>query len=1156
MFDLTLEIPAYRVKAQLKDGGLERIFVDLDCYEPMDIMFSEDVWSVEGGCSVERSLCVGGVNPLFQVVFRSNGACRLKWSFTAELYGIVLLDGDTVEVDGNRRVYAPVYFHYDMVKRRCRRTITVVFKGPGECVFQLHMHRDFYQANGFSGVAIVADSKAEDHYKFPIAFLTLGLVPKPKNELLRLMHKYYTPIVVLEEPIEESVEALKYLLENVPINAVVLPKDCEDTLTSICPGLKGKRIIRYDAYADAYSEASRVYGELFGSEPSVEGAVEASGVEGWVKASTYAQLKNLKIADGVGEEFEKKTSEALFNLRVMLEEAIAKDDSPILSANPPFKDLEEYCRKFSEDILGSVSPEKIYGEALSLLYKPRSLTLTVLDEPGLQVALTVVAYAVSRNTPVLTVKSLSQEDRKAVDEGLDKIARLPGKRQFVTGECRAISNIMRKYIDSSRLRGYFYVSLFTEPQALYELLKVDERYLALDYAFGRLTGLKPTDALKLASSSILTSINPPMKMNACSIGVGDGDNKGLDVAIMAMATIPYNTFKTSPGFGVEPKLYLKPIYHRNRLKELMDRLFEYFLDEEVRGGVQNSFSRIGKPLLEKSLKNFKLVFMFFHGGRDDGGFFLKTGKLAKLYDRDILRLKPFYSKPFIVLFACRAGMANLNTNVGLATVLISRGAIGVIANPIPISVDVAHRFTTHIPGDLLDAGLASLVARCNSFLESLDPQLLLFILYGEPSQPIIPSHILSLLRLIDTLLREHNTSEAPLLKSLSSGLIAKLSRFIAGLLEKDGRLHRLSGLQINYSRAIELYTKGCERLFKAYFLNRYGFDYGREDSIVKVKELTEAAVGDFREASKHPRLSYAEAHALEAEAVKALSEAYLSRLEVIRLMETGGDPGLVKHKALEAGRLYMDASELYIRAADASGLEYNRVRYLDQARMCKACALEMEKFINLIDGRLVDAGDKMLESYLKLPKTEFSLDKILVYLFIARSAYKDALNSSLGDGFLRLKRDMANMLFRHILLLKWLSGMGYGLERVREGELCDDLKLSSEALKYLGKLVKKAEKISITYENRLKDLEGEDLETIYRVKCCKSKFKIHTYVAYTYKMLKDLGIKLNLKLAWKSLGLPVLEDFEKYLEAWHRGFQSIFKLELLKLLELCGVDED
>jgi hypothetical protein len=1190
VFDLILKIPAYRLGLSVDEHSrLERMFVDSRGYEPMDIMFSEDVWSVEGGCSVERSVGVGGVNPLFQVVFRSNGACRLKWSFTAELYGIVLLDGDTVEVDGGRRVYAPVYFHYDMVKRRCRRTITVVFKGPGECVFQLHMHRDFYQVNGFSGVAIVADSKAEDHYKFPIAFLTLGLVPKPKNELLRLMHKYYTPIVVLEEPIEESVEALKYLLENVPINAVVLPKDREDMLTSICPGLKGKRIIRYDAYADAYSEASRVYGELFGSEPSLEGAVEASGVEGWVKASTYAQLKNLKIADGVGEEFEKKTSEALFNLRVMLEEAIAKDDSPILSVNPPFKDLEEYCRKFSEDILGSVSPEKIYGEALSLLYKPRSLTLTVLDEPGLQVALTAAAYAVSRNTPLLTVKGLSREDKEAVEEHLRRFARagieVGGSVLFQyalhralrevkdkdeaferawheTGmklvyeiekrEVGAISEIMGRYVDPGKLKGYFYVSLFTEPQALYELLKADGSYLALDYAFGRLTGLKPTDALKLASSSTLTSINPPMKMNACSIGVGDEKDPVLDATIMAMATVPYSAFKTKPELGVEPKLYLKPIYHGDRLGELMDRLGKISWVKDVEADVQKSFSRIGKTLLEKSLKDFKLVFMYLHGGRDNMGFFLKLGRGSRLYDRDILSFKPFESEPFILLLACRAGMADINTNVGLATALISRGAIGVLANPVPIRVNTAHRFAMKMLTYLTIAGSASRAARRVSFVESLDPQHLLFILYGDPNQTIIPSHISSLERLKNILTSEFNTSENPLLKSLALGLNAKLDGFIAGLLERDKRLHQQPDWFIEYIRAIESYRKGGELSYEAALLT----EYEREDFVRKAMELAEWAVDAFKDASKrlellNKKLSHRfEAEALKAEASKTSYKASLSKLEAFRLMKAGGDKGLVKDKASEAKRLYMEASKLLIEAAEkclASEDKHDQGMCLDDARVCEASALSMEAFISHIDGRLVDSGDKMLEGYLKLPKTEASLNEILVYLFSAFLAYALALRSGLGDGILRLKLRMADLLFGHNLLLKWLLERGYGLERVRASELCDDFKPSSEALKYLEELVEKAEEISITYKDDSFEYSLEDLETVYKVECCKSETYINTYVAYTYLILKELGLKLDeyskpeaLKLAWESLGLPVLEGFEKYLETWYMGFQNTF----------------
>jgi len=1179
-----LKIPAYRLGLSVDvHGRLERVFVDLSGYEPMGIVFSEDSWSVDGGFNVERSLCVGTINPLFQVVFKSKGACRLVWNFTAEFYGTVLLDRDFVEVDGGCKTYVPIYFYYDMVKRICRRTVNVVFKGPGECVFQLHMHRDFYYANGFSGVVIVVDPRAKEHYKLPVALLTLGLVPKPKTELLRLMHKYYTPIVVLEEPIEESVEALKYLLENVPINAVILPEDRGDALVSRCPGLKDKKIIRYDAREDAYSEASRVYGELFGSKPILEGSVEASDVKGWVEAAAYAHLKSLKIADGLGGEFEEKTSEALFNLRVMLEEAVSKDGDTVLSVNPPFKDLEEYCLRFSEDILGLVSQKEIYDKALSLLYRPRSITVTVLDEPGLQVALTAAAYSVSRNTPLLTVESLSQEDREAVEKRLGEFAgterkikdslfqdaflkaiimERKGKDEALKiarmkvemREIKAISNIMKNYIDPDRLKGYYYISLFTEPQALYELLEAGGRCLALDHAFGRLTGLKPKDALKLASSSTLTSINPPMEMNACSIGIGDEKDPGLDAAIMAMATIPYHSFKKTPELGVEPKLYLKSIYHRGRLEELIARLIEYPWFEDVKADVEKSLRRIGKPLLEKplleeSFKKFKLIFMYLHGGRDSVGFFLKTGRRAKLYDRDIIGFKPFESKPFIVLFACRAGMADLNTNVGLATALISRGAVGVLANPVPISVDVAHRFAWKMLDYLSDAGKASQLARLKSFADSLDPQHLLFILYGEPSKTMIPQHTSSLFGLDDILAFEFNilafesnTSEDSLLRfllrSLASGLRAKLIRFTAGLLERDRRLHRQPDLFIKYMRAFESYVKGEERLQKVNFLTRYR----REDSIKRAIDLAEKTVEDFKKASEHPRLSDAEACASEAEASKTFYKARLSMLEAFRLMEAGGDRGLVKDKASEAGRLYRDASKLLIEAADkfrAGRLERDRGRCLDNARICEAYgSLRMEAFISHIDGRLIDEGNRMLEAYLKTPKTEAYLDGILDFLFKACSAY----DSGLGDGVLKLKLAMAYLLFRHSLLLKRLSGMGYRLERVRAYELCDDFKPPPEALKHLEELVEKAEETSINYEDHLFKYSLEELKTIYLVEYCKSISEIHTYVAYTYLILKSLSLKLDdysnpeaLKQAWESLSLPALEGFEKYLETWHKG---------------------
>jgi hypothetical protein len=420
----TFEIPAYRLGLFVDEyGRLVKVFVQLEGYEPMDILFQEDSWIVDGVCPVDRRVEVGDVNPLFQVVFKSSGACKLTWTFTAEFYGIVLPDGDFIEVNEGCRVYSPIYFHYDMVKRKCKRTITINFKGRGECIFQLHIHKDFYLANGFSGIAILTYAGVKEHYKFPIALLTLGLVPKPRIEALKLIHKYYTPIIVLDESNEEDfIDALKYILENMPINVVIIPEEYADTLTSKYPMLNEKRVVKYDAYANAYKEAIKVYKELFSSEPNLDGGIEVTGVKGCIEVATYAHLKNMKIVDGVGEDFNEKTSKELFNLRVILEETILKDSSIILSIPPPFKDLKEYCKKFSEDILGLVSPDEIYSEALKLLYKPRSITVTVFDELTLQVALIATAYAVSRNTPVITVEQLSQEDKEAIEEHLKKFA--------------------------------------------------------------------------------------------------------------------------------------------------------------------------------------------------------------------------------------------------------------------------------------------------------------------------------------------------------------------------------------------------------------------------------------------------------------------------------------------------------------------------------------------------------------------------------------------------------------------------------------------------------------------------------------------------------------------------------------------------------------
>jgi hypothetical protein len=77
---------------------------------------------------------------------------------------------------------------------------------------------------------------------------------------------------------------------------------------------------------------------------------------------------------------------------------------------------------------------------------------------------------------------------------------------------------------------------------------------------------------------------------------------------------------------------------------------------------------------------------------------------------------------------------------------------------------------------------------------------------------------------------------------------------------------------------------------------------------------------------------------------------------------------------------------------------------------------------------------------------------------------------------------------------------------------------------------------------------------MYWVECLKNldefkRLSIHTYVIYTYLMLKYLGFNLEefskpeaLKQAWKEkLKLPILEGFEEYHEEWHRKLLAVLR---------------
>ncbi|RLG17391.1 hypothetical protein DRN63_02965, partial [Nanoarchaeota archaeon] len=199
-----------------ENGRLGKLRIDRSGYEPLDIEFLEDEWSFRGS-QVVRFVTADPFCEVFRVVFRSSGRSEVRWRFKVRFYGIVLPESSSIIVEDGARVYVPIYFHYDMVERRCERVFTIRFEGAAECILHIHVHRDIMLVNNFSGFLIIA---SRNDYRFPIAFLTLGVPPKPSDERLRLLHKYYTPLLTVD-----AIEALDYILERAPIKTVIAPKD-------------------------------------------------------------------------------------------------------------------------------------------------------------------------------------------------------------------------------------------------------------------------------------------------------------------------------------------------------------------------------------------------------------------------------------------------------------------------------------------------------------------------------------------------------------------------------------------------------------------------------------------------------------------------------------------------------------------------------------------------------------------------------------------------------------------------------------------------------------------------------------------------------------------------------------------------------------------
>ncbi|MEM0358010.1 MAG: hypothetical protein QXL77_06530 [Candidatus Bathyarchaeia archaeon] len=1115
------KIVAYNLSALVDESSrVRKIFVDLDGYEPLDIVFNRDHWRVRGSASVERIFDIGDVNPLFQISFKSGGSCRVIWNFEAEFYGIVLVDRNVVKVEEGYRVYVPIYFHYDMVKRRCKRKITIDFKGKGECIFQLHIHRNFNHANGFSGIVILTAAGTPCHYKLPLVLLTMGLVPKPLTKDYRLLHKYFTPIIVIGENSAtthtDAIESLEFVLEIAPINVVVVPEEFLNSLVLQCPKLRTKKIVSYKADGDPYKEALNVYRLIFGSSPTIEGIVKASNVKEWFETATYAYLKNLEVVDGTYElrDPHQITNETLFNLRLKLEKRILKSkDKPLSNVYPITKYLNKLSQEISEDILGLLSPKEVYREAINMLFRPKLVTITILDESSLQAALVAAAYAISRNSPVITLATLSYEDKAKIEKMLDDIAEiyqrpliyedtylslikkwllsikrgtvdvpiktkeeiveslsylvtLMREQEEVFVLLNTISTLLEKYLDPESVKGYVYISLFAEPQALYELL--------LPYrGVGRLSGIKPTDSIKASTSSTLALINPPLKFNATLIGIGDPKDPKLDLILTSMPIILGSTIQRRCNKNV----YINDIYTKPLTKEALKLIPTQHASNKEKFKLIKAFD---KGIVINALKNYKLLFIFTHGGKDHNGYYIKTGRFEKLRDTEILKFRLWENRPFIFIGSCESGRALLTTNIGVTTALVSMGAT-VVAPLIPTNIKLALKLAENCIFSLL-AGFGVHVAKLISY--TITPRLenLFYVFYGDPTYNLRPIIIPNI---------ELFEIQRPI-EFLRESLVNLYREFEACLIKNDKRLH------IGSSRWLKRYKANCqedkaeELLEKASFLFYFLIAKWKKLGKIESQKIINRILTFCNEVEKHSSsnrklLLRAKALAIEcASFEKIIAYAYLKDHSILP----------------KINELLSQALDYYTKLVKTfKHDELGAYHYVTQLRKI----LSLYSLFLSIEAMLMElpekTGDALLTVYVMSPKKSDFIKPLIEILYKAATAYSIALKRNKKDKRLELKFLITHLLFQHHLLLYWFCSKKNSirqLKTIREYAFYfdDDIIISTEALLCLKKLIDKNKSITIKYKELKLKYDPLNQRLIHLIESCKNATGVHTFVAY------------------------------------------------------------
>jgi len=1186
-------ISHYRLRASLNDDGCLSS-IDLDENEPMKIVFRKDKWSYSGS-RVVRTFEIDRRSPIFQIVFKSDGRCSVTWDFSVEFYGIVLLDRkerregeeergkrEEIYIPTNGVVYTPIYFHYDMVKRRCSRKIEINFDGSGECILQFHFHHDFRHSNGFSGVVIVAE---KGFYRFPISLLTLGLPPKPVREELRLIHKYFTPVLVLdEEGWDEAVDTLRYLISRMPVKVVIAPRNHIDSLKK---ALDSSRVefIEYDPYRGPIEEAARVYEVLFDCKPVFDGELQANRAKGWVRSATYAYLKNLRIIDGKSRfDFERETRELLFSLRVKLERMIDGLGDEALGVDKPWKltDDEDGLKTIIEEFLDELadsedgvrrSPNDLCNQILRTLYSPYTAIVSVLDEPDLQIALTATAYAIGKAAPIITVRRLESREGNHIKEALESLVRLKAVEEQVRSASSSlathvleelkreeerflnrIGEALRRNLGgiSERLKKYPYLVLFTEPLALYELLSFKGKYLAETHMFGRLSGLKPRDSVRIASAAVLTSINPARSFDAASIGIGDTAKRRMDEIIMWLATATYNNFARHPELGVKPRLYLNPGYYgyldEKSFRRLAQRLSEFLRDtkkiveDDVFEKVMKAcreFSDKEKTVIENVLRTFKLAFIFTHGDfdpeRDDSYIIVNPIDGVKLYGRDILQFGWLKNSPFIVLMACRAGMAGLESNLGLATVLLSIGASGVIANPLPIEIGTAASFVEGMTRNLAQAGSARLNGVIESFSERSRIEALFFMLYGDPTQPILPSGIAKLAFMLKV--RSLYLEEDIFATSLYYRLMSYLNDFISRLVSENHSLHRQPEFYVNYCKAMKRRSYGISLLYSAIGLEK--------SDPAKAAKLCLRARKCFEEALRLtrdlPPVTSEYCYWRQIRRYEALATRLEANLAIKQSLNF--DLDTAKSKLIEASEKCRITSQKYKEAAHkrlsrAYLNEKTRI-FLDDSRRFESWRCRCVAHIALLEERFEEAGDRFVEAYLKAPKTIDDLEDILDDLLYAVIEYNRALGAASDMNKSRIKNKfmIAGMLLWHYVLLWFLSGLkGFRVLRVRELEPCDDLQL------YEGdpERIKINKPTTVKWRDETFKFSPESKIVFLDCEIRKAITGMPTYVFYILYILTDLPEEWTVERFQSIIGelrLPKLDGIDKHIEKWFRNLK-------------------